>query len=116
MTRDDLWTSFIGLIEAYSQLLNEPDIDSFVVGMLPNSTGRTHDPAFAISYHQLFPDEGIRDMRQACVGLADFVDAEMRGWWKISAAKRISDDLRAASIDPERSPEPVRSWIRALGH
>lgn len=113
MTRDELWTSFTSLISEYVPVFPETDIDSFVVGMMPNPTGRTHDPALQETYHRLFHGEPVEDLLRALPLLADFVDEELVGWWKILPARRIAEDLRSASKSPESAPEPVRSWIRS---
>jgi|SRR5665213_1722000 len=116
MTRAELWKNFIALLSQYAAVLREPDINSFVSGMLPTPAGQeTRDPSFSRTYHRLFPSENVDDDSPAVYRkLAQFIDEELVGWWVIPAAKRIADDLRLASVDPNAAPEPLHTWTQAL--
>jgi hypothetical protein len=119
LTRAALWASFIDLIRAYADLLDDSEMDdsdmvSFIVGMLPDPGGPTHDPAFEETFQRLLPEDEISDRRRALDVMANFVDEEMVGWWKIAAGKRIALDLRSASVRPDEAKEPVRSWIASF--
>jgi len=114
MTRDQLWRAFTELIAKYSDLWEDSEVLAFVAGMDPDPDGRPHDPAFEQTYQRLFNTSDVVNVQDALEKLAEFVDEELVGSWKIEAGKRIAADLRSARDASVPQAEPIRSWLRSL--
>jgi hypothetical protein len=114
LDRDELWDKFANLVMDYAALLGESDIFAFASAMHRTPLGNIADPAYSETYYRLFPDNALPACGKLYSRLADFVEQELIGEWRILTAQRLANDLRLASSDPNGAPEPLRSWKAAL--